>query len=190
MSGKGYTSDDNRSMQLNDNNDRYYSSRGIDRDDDYDDYEHGGSSNVQQKATFQDYVPFVDWFPYFKAWIQNLKINMGESYEIKGKLNGLTTVQYVEHFKGFNLWNSEHKTTWNYYKTRALVDYCVDKGLKWTVAYGQVVEYKVENWSNFGFEAENIMYVNQVIYENNGLLFPNNANELFLTTRGVGGYVL
>ena len=31
-----YTSDDNRSMQLNDNNDRYYSSRGIDRDDDYD----------------------------------------------------------------------------------------------------------------------------------------------------------
>jgi hypothetical protein len=26
-----YTSDDNRSMQLNDNNDRYYSSRGIDR---------------------------------------------------------------------------------------------------------------------------------------------------------------
>ena len=32
-----YTSDDNRSMQLNDNNDRYYSSRGIDRDElDYD----------------------------------------------------------------------------------------------------------------------------------------------------------
>jgi len=31
--GKGYSSDDNRSMQLNDNNDRYYSSRGIDRDD-------------------------------------------------------------------------------------------------------------------------------------------------------------
>ena len=32
-----YTSDDNRSMQLNDNNDRYYSSRGIDRYDDDDD---------------------------------------------------------------------------------------------------------------------------------------------------------
>jgi len=31
-----YTSDDNRSMQLNDNNDRYYSSRGIDRYDDND----------------------------------------------------------------------------------------------------------------------------------------------------------
>jgi len=31
-----YTSDDNRSMQLNDNNERYYSSRGIDQDDDYD----------------------------------------------------------------------------------------------------------------------------------------------------------
>ena len=28
-----YTSDDNRSMQLNPNNDRYYSSRGIDLDD-------------------------------------------------------------------------------------------------------------------------------------------------------------
>ena len=34
-----YTSDDNRSMQLNDNNDRYYSSRGIDRDDDDYDFE-------------------------------------------------------------------------------------------------------------------------------------------------------
>ena len=32
-----YTSDDNRSMQLNENNDRYYSSRGIDRYDDDDD---------------------------------------------------------------------------------------------------------------------------------------------------------
>jgi len=29
-----YTADDNRSMQLNDNNDRYYSSRGIERDND------------------------------------------------------------------------------------------------------------------------------------------------------------
>jgi len=32
-----YTADDNRSMQLNDNNDRYYSSRGIDRDDLFED---------------------------------------------------------------------------------------------------------------------------------------------------------
>ena len=32
-----YTADDNRSMQLNDNNERYYSSRGIADDDDYDD---------------------------------------------------------------------------------------------------------------------------------------------------------
>jgi len=183
MGGKGYSSDDNRSMQLNDNNDRYYSSRGIDRDEDYDDYEHGGSSNVQHKPVFQDYVPFVDWFPYFKTWIQNIKINIGESYEIEGKLNGLTTIQYVEHFKGFNLWNSEHKKTWDYYKTRALVDYCVDKGLTYTVQYGSVVEYKVQNWSNFGFEAQNIMYVNHVIYENNNLLFPNNAEDLFLTTR-------
>ena len=31
-----YTSDDNRSMQLNDNNERYYSSRDIDEDDDHD----------------------------------------------------------------------------------------------------------------------------------------------------------
>jgi len=36
-----YTSDDNRSMQLNPNNDRYYSSRGIDKDGlfDHDDHE-------------------------------------------------------------------------------------------------------------------------------------------------------
>jgi hypothetical protein len=32
-----YTADDNRSMQLNDNNDRYYSSRDIDRHDNDDD---------------------------------------------------------------------------------------------------------------------------------------------------------
>ncbi len=32
-----YTSDDNRSMQLNDNNERYWSSRGIDLDDNYGD---------------------------------------------------------------------------------------------------------------------------------------------------------
>ena len=32
-----YTADDNRSMQLNDNNDRYYSSRDIDRDDLFED---------------------------------------------------------------------------------------------------------------------------------------------------------
>ena len=39
-----YTQDDNRSMQLNPNNDRYYVSRGIDRYDDNDDY---ASSNTQ-----------------------------------------------------------------------------------------------------------------------------------------------
>ena len=38
MAGK-YTSDDNRSMQLNDNNDRYWSSRDIDPYDDYGDDE-------------------------------------------------------------------------------------------------------------------------------------------------------
>jgi hypothetical protein len=35
-----YTADDNRSMQLNDNNDRYYSSRGIDRDELFEDEEY------------------------------------------------------------------------------------------------------------------------------------------------------
>ena len=30
-----YTSDDNRSMQLNPNNERYYSSRGIDQNEDH-----------------------------------------------------------------------------------------------------------------------------------------------------------
>ena len=35
-----YTADDNRSMQLNDNNERYYSSRGIDHDDLFEDEEY------------------------------------------------------------------------------------------------------------------------------------------------------
>ena len=43
-----YTSDDNRSMQLNDNNDRYYSSRGIDRDDLGYDFEE--TNNTTQEA--------------------------------------------------------------------------------------------------------------------------------------------
>ena len=43
-----YTADDNRSMQLNDNNDRYYSSRDIDRDDLFEDEEHKTTTTLEE----------------------------------------------------------------------------------------------------------------------------------------------
>ena len=51
--GKGYSSDDNRSMQLNDNNDRYYSSRGIDRDDLDWDYEEEDNNETGEIMLFE-----------------------------------------------------------------------------------------------------------------------------------------
>jgi len=51
--GKGYSSDDNRSMQLNPNNDRYYSSRGIDRDDLDWDYEEDDKNEAGEIMLFE-----------------------------------------------------------------------------------------------------------------------------------------
>ena len=50
--GKGYSSDDNRSMQLNPNNDRYYSSRGIDRDDLDWDYDENDNNETGENMLF------------------------------------------------------------------------------------------------------------------------------------------
>lgn len=51
--GRGYSSDDNRSMQLNPNNDRYYSSRGIDRDDLDWDYDEDNDSETGEIMLFE-----------------------------------------------------------------------------------------------------------------------------------------
>jgi hypothetical protein len=51
--GKGYSSDDNRSMQLNTNNDRYYSSRGIDRDDLDWDYDEDDNNETGENMLFE-----------------------------------------------------------------------------------------------------------------------------------------
>lgn len=182
MGGNGYSSDDNRSMQLNDNNDRYYSSRGIDRDDDYDDYddyEWGGSP--KPKAEFKGYIKYDDWFPYYKEWIKNLKINTGEMYEKEWvEDNGLRCATVVSHFTGFNYWNEQDKRNWHYYKVRSLIDYCHANNLSWTVGGSGLIEYKIEDWNDFAFNGENILKVNRIIYENNGLEFPSNAKEMFL----------
>jgi len=185
MGGNGYSADDNRSMQLNDNNDRYYSSRGIDRYDEYDDYseeEYNPITGQGKPPEFKGYIPIEDWLPYFKVWMQNMKINNGKSYTWKGLFRGVRTTFYVPHFIGFNYWNEEHKRNWLYYRTRALIDYCVDKDLERTVeSNGYLWEYRIQDWGNFAFDGNNIMTVNRIIYENNGLEFPSNAENLFLT---------
>jgi hypothetical protein len=183
MAGNGYSADDNRSMQLNDNNDRYYSSRGIDRDDDdYSEEEYNSITGQGKPPGFIKYIPFEDWLAYFKVWIQNLKINTGEPYITESLVQGVRTMSMVDHFTGFNYWNEDHKTLWLYSRIRAMIDYCTDKGLEWTVeCNGHLWEYRVQDWSNFAFDGNNIMTVNRIIYENNGLEFPSNAEDLFLT---------
>ena len=181
MGGKGYSSDDNRSMQLNDNNDRYYSSRGIDRDD-YDDFESYLGIKPKSKAQFKGYIKFDDWFPYYKEWIKNLKINTGEMYQKEWvEDNGLRCSTVVSHFTGFNYWNEQDRRNWHYYKVRSLIDYCHANNLSWTVGDSGLIEYKIEDWSDFAFNGENILRVNRMIYEQNGLEFPSNAKEMFLS---------
>ena len=166
MGGNGYSADDNRSMQLNDNNDRYYSSRGIDRDDDYSEEECDSYTGMRSASKFKGYISLEDWLPYFKVWIQNLKISSDQR----------------DAFSGFNYWNEDHKRLWFYYRTRALIDYCTDNDLSWTVlTNGFLFEYRVQDWLNFAFSGGNIMAVNKIIYGNNGLEFPANAEELFLS---------
>lgn len=179
MSGKGYSSDDNRSMQLNDNNDRYYSSRGIDRDeDDYGDSLYGS----KPRAEFKGYIDITEFLPYFEKWIENLTINTGKAYETTTVFKGLTTKGYVPYFVGFNYWDKEQAVTWGYYRTRALIDYLADKNLGWTMYRSEVIEYKIGDWNNFKYSAENILWANHLIYEKNGLDFPEEekAREMFL----------
>ena len=182
--GKGYTSDDNRSMQLNQNNDRYYSSRGIDREDDYwgdeDEFAFCGSN---PKAEFKGYIEITEFLPYFKSWIKNLKINTGKSYFTTNVVNGVTIKGCVGHFVGFNCFDKEQAFIWNYYRLRALIDYLTDKGLSWTRYKDEIIEYRVQDWNNFGYRANNIMWANRFIYKQNGLEFPNEeeVTEMFLT---------
>ena len=170
MGGKGYSSDDNRSMQLNDNNDRYYSSRGIDRDD-YDDDSIADYVGISKKAQFKGFIDLEDFLPYFERWIKNLRINFGKGYETEIVINGLPTKHYVPHFVGFTYFDKEQAITWGYYRTRALIDYLNDKNLSWTRDEEGIIEYRVQNWFNFGYRPENIMWANRFIYEQNGLEF-------------------
>lgn len=182
--GKGYTSDDNRSMQLNDNNDRYYSSRGIDRDDDDWDYEDEGAfCSSNPKAEFKGYIALTEFLPYFQAWIKNIKINAGKSYFTTNVINGVTIKGCVGHFVGFNYFDKFQAINWSYYRIRALIDYLTDKGLSWTRYKDEIIEYRVQDWNNFGYRPENIMWANRFIYEQNGLDFPNEEEviEMFLT---------
>lgn len=185
MGGNGYSSDDNRSMQLNDNNDRYYSSRGIDRDEDsYDDDGDYGDS-LYGSAEFKGYIEITEFLPYFERWIENLKINTGKAYETTTVFKGLTTKGYVPYFIGFNYFDKEQAVTWGYYRTRALIDYLADKNLGWTMYRSEIIEYKIGNWNNFNYSAQNILWANQLIYKKNGLDFPNKekATEMFLMAR-------
>ena len=182
--GKGYTSDDNRSMQLNPNNDRYYSSRGIDRyDDDYDDDYENSLYGSKPKAEFKEYIDIEEYLPYFQAWIKNIKINTGKSYFTTNVVKGVTIKGCVGHFVGFNCFDKEHAATWSYYRLRALIDYLTDKGLSWTRYRDEIIEYRVQDWNNFGYRPENIMWANRFIYKQNGLEFPNEEEitEMFLT---------
>ena len=172
MGGNGYSADDNRSMQLNDNNERYYSSRGVDRYDDDDsdsEEEYNRNTGRGKPPDFQAYIPLEDWLPYFKVWIKNLKINSDKPYIRESDLTG-------GQFIGFDYWNDAHRKLWFYYRTIALIDYCTDKGNGYTVMEnGFLWEYRVQDWGNFAFDGSNIMAVNRMIYENNGLEFPSNA---------------
>ena len=152
MGGNGYSADDNRSMQLNDNNERYYSSRGVDRyDDDDSDSEEEYNRNTGRGKP-----------PDFQAYIRESDLTGGQ-------------------FIGFDYWNDAHRKLWFYYRTIALIDYCTDKGNGYTVMEnGFLWEYRVQDWGNFAFDGSNIMAVNRMIYENNGLEFPSNAVDLFL----------
>ena len=76
-----YTADDNRSMQLNDNNDRYYSSRGIDRydDDNDDDYDYVSSFDYERDRTAHN-ARCSAWSEVFKRIEEREKQNERDSH--------------------------------------------------------------------------------------------------------------
>jgi hypothetical protein len=72
-----YTSDDNRSMQLNDNNDRYYSSRDIDRDDLFGDDEENETTTLKEKIMlfeFDNKIINTQKITEITARLQDLKL--------------------------------------------------------------------------------------------------------------------
>jgi len=77
--GKGYSSDDNRSMQLNDNNDRYYSSRGIDRDDLDWDYDEDDNNETGEIMLFEIGDKIINSRNISSIYVENWDVN----FEIK-----------------------------------------------------------------------------------------------------------
>ena len=92
-----YTADDNRSMQLNDNNDRYYSSRGIDRyddDDDGDGYDYVSSSDyVRDRAALN--ARCSAWSEVFKRIEEREKQNERDSH----------VGEILEHFEEYSIYH-------------------------------------------------------------------------------------
>ena len=89
-----YTSDDNRSMQLNDNNDRYYSSRGIDRDElDYD-FEEDDDNIQGENMSFFSSIDEIDFGEdgYIWSYYDERLV-----YEIIDKANSLLDSVYEGH---------------------------------------------------------------------------------------------
>ena len=77
--GRGYSSDDNRSMQLNPNNDRYYSSRGIDRDDLDWDYDEDDNNETGEIMLFEIGNRIINSRNIVSIYVENCDVN----FEIK-----------------------------------------------------------------------------------------------------------
>jgi hypothetical protein len=86
-----YTADDNRSMQLNDNNDRYYSSRGIDRDDLFEDEEYETTILEEQimLLEFGNQIINTQRITRIEPQLLNLTLNKG----YKGRIAVYPTVR-------------------------------------------------------------------------------------------------
>jgi hypothetical protein len=95
-----YSSDDNRSMQLNDNNERYYSSRGYDDDDDEYDYEEENLNKPQLNVDEEGFAKY--FYQYIDAFSHDLS---GPRFQ-------------------FDYTDQEHRELWFYYMVRAARDWC------------------------------------------------------------------
>ena len=73
--GRGYSSDDNRSMQLNPNNDRYYSSRGIDRDDLDWDYDENDNNETGEIMLFEIGNSIINSRSISQVYVKNCDVN-------------------------------------------------------------------------------------------------------------------
>jgi hypothetical protein len=93
--GKGYSSDDNRSMQLNDNNDRYYSSRGIDRDDLDWDYEEDDNNETGEIMLFEIGDKIINSQNISSVRVENCDV----TFEIKKVVNDDYHYNYDEGYR-------------------------------------------------------------------------------------------